>query len=117
VCSFNFTQKSNSKYFPANIGALAFGMMLGWSGVTQDDIVNNENFQFPVTSFEFSWIVALMPLGAATSVIFSGLMREKLGTRVTVFLFLFPIIIGYALITIPLNIQMVCVCSLISSFT
>ncbi|KAG5680045.1 hypothetical protein PVAND_009576 [Polypedilum vanderplanki] len=90
----------------ANVGAIAFGMMLGWSGVTVDDIVDNDEFYFPVSAYEFSWIVALMPLGAAFSVSFSGLMRDKLGTRLTIFLFVIPITIGYTLITLPLNIEM-----------
>lgn len=90
------------------MGAIAFGMMLGWSSVTQDDYVDDENFYFPVSPFEFSWIVAMMPLGAAVSVFFSGLMREKLGTRLTIFLFVIPITIGYALITLPFNVAMVC---------
>jgi MFS family permease len=84
-------------------------MMLGWSGVTQHDIVDNDDFYFPVSAYQFSWIVAMMPLGAAVSVFFSGVLREKLGTRFTIEIFVIPITIGYALIALPLNVEMVCV--------
>lgn len=91
----------------ANGGAFIFGILLGWSAPTAHQIKENKNYYFWVNDSQFAWVVSLMALGAAFSCVLSGYVRSKIGTRYTVFLFGIPVIIGFAMITIPLNPAMV----------
>jgi MFS family permease len=91
----------------ANGGAFIFGILLGWSAPTAPQLIENEDFKFWVTNNQFAWIVAMMALGAAFSCVLSGILRSKVGTRLTILLFGIPILIGWAMITIPINPAMV----------
>lgn len=91
----------------ANGGSFIFGVLLGWSAPTAEQIIKNKDYYFWVNNNQFGWIVGLMALGAAFSCVLSGYIRTKLGTRYTVFLFGLPVVIGFALITFPLNPAMV----------
>jgi hypothetical protein len=81
--------------------------MLGWSSAISDYIVENENHDFFLTVQQFGLVISMMPLGAAFSSLFVGILRRMLGTRLTVFVFVMPIIIGYSLISMPNHIGMV----------
>ncbi|CRK99743.1 CLUMA_CG012986, isoform A [Clunio marinus] len=87
----------------ANGGGFIFGILLAWSAPAGPQVIEQENFRFFVTSNQFAWIVALMALGGALSCVFSGIIRSKIGTKLTILLFGIPIVIGWILITIPLN--------------
>lgn len=60
-----------------------------------------------MTSYQFAWIVALMPLGAACSSAFCGIMRKYIGTKFTVFIYGIPMIAGYGLLLFSVNVEMV----------
>jgi hypothetical protein len=91
----------------ANGGGFIFGILLGWSAPTAPQIIENDDFKFWVSNNQFAWIVAMMALGAAFSCVFSGILRSVIGTRLTILIFGLPILIGWTLITIPLNPAMV----------
>lgn len=84
-----------------------FGITTGWSAPVSEYMIENENYLFRVSSVEFGWIVAMMPLGAACACIFSGILRKFIGTKLTFFVFGFPTVIGYILLIIPQNLTMV----------
>ena len=72
-----------------------------------DDIVENNDYGFHVTPYQFAWIVALMPLGAACSSAFCGIMRKYIGTKLTVFIYGIPMIVGYGLLLFAFSVEMV----------
>ena len=88
-------------------GAFIFGTLLGWSAPTATLIIENEDYKFWVSNNQFAWIVAMMALGGFFSCVFSGILRSVIGTRLTILIFGIPILIGWAMITIPLNPAMV----------
>lgn len=86
---------------------MLFGIMLGWSAPVSEHMIENSDHPFLVTSVQFGWIVAMMPLGAVCSCIFSGILRKYIGTNLTFFAFGFPNVIGYILLAISYNFSMV----------
>lgn len=84
-----------------------FGITLGWSAPVSEYIIENEHYPLRITSVQFGWIVAMMPLGAACSCIFSGILRKYIGSKLTFFVLGFPIVLGYLLLIIPQNLSMV----------
>lgn len=95
------------KTFTANGGAFIFGTLLGWSAPAAAIITENEDYKFWVTNNQFSWIVANLALGAFLSCVLSGIVRSKIGTKHTIFLFSIPLVVGWGLITFPANVSMV----------
>ncbi|CRL02202.1 CLUMA_CG015229, isoform A [Clunio marinus] len=89
----------------ASGGAFMFGILLGWSAPAASQIIerHEDDFYFWITNSQFTWIVAMMPLGAVFSCVLSGIIRNIIGTRFTFLLFGIPILIGLTLLTIPLN--------------
>ncbi|KAJ6641696.1 Facilitated trehalose transporter Tret1, partial [Pseudolycoriella hygida] len=90
----------------ANIGALMFGLALGWSAPTSMKMIEKEDYKLIINGVQFGWIVAMMPLGGACSCIFSGILRKYIGTKLTFFVFGFPIVLGYVLLAISSNLSM-----------
>lgn len=104
ICS-----RSDHESFTASGGAFIFGILLGWSAPTASSIVkkDEDSYYFWVTENQFALIVALMALGAAIGSSLSGMIRSKLGTKITILLYGLPILIGWTLITFPMNPVMV----------
>lgn len=94
-------------FLAANGGGFIFGILLGWSAPTAPEIIENHDFKFWVSNNQFAWIVAMMALGAMFSCVLSGILRSVVGTRITILVFGIPILVGWAMITIPLNPAMV----------
>jgi MFS family permease len=90
----------------ANSGAFVFGISFGWSSPAVSQLFSKEN-EFHVSKTQLSWIVSLMALGAATSTTVSGVLRNKLGTKLTIALFGVPTTIGWLLILFAKNSEMV----------
>ena len=91
----------------ANGGSFIFGILLGWSSPARPQILNDD-FDFYVSSVQFSWAVSMMALGGAISCIFSGILRNIIGTKYTIAVFGMPIVIGWLLIIFAFNPGMVC---------
>jgi MFS family permease len=89
------------------LGALLFGITLGWSAPAGPKIISSEN-EFMMTEDEFSWAVSMMPLGGAFSCVISGVIRNRFGTRFTIFVFALPNLVGWILLAYGWNALMVC---------
>lgn len=90
----------------ANIGSFAYGIILGWSAPAAPQILDS-NFKFPVTENEFSWVVAVMSLGAAVALLVCGFIRSRLGTKNVILIFGIANFIGWILIIFASNVAMV----------
>lgn len=91
----------------ANVGAFLFGNLLGWSAPAAGQVIGDEIYGFPVSDFQFAWVVGLMALGGVLSCLLSGIIRSKIGTRLTILLFGVPLLVGWVLIAIPISPAMV----------
>lgn len=85
----------------ASGGAFIFGTLLAWSAPAAVPIVVNEIYGFKVSELQFAWTVGLMALGGVLSCVLSGIIRSRLGTRLTLLIFEFPILMGWLLIISP----------------
>lgn len=90
----------------ANGGSLLYGISLGWSSPS-GPIILATNHEFVMTTEEFSWAVSLMPLGGALSSLFSGTIRNHLGTKMTILMFSLPNFLGWMSIAFASNSAMV----------
>lgn len=91
---------------PACGGAFLYGIVLGWSAPMGPKILSSEN-EFRVTKSELSWAVAVMPLGCAMFCLLSGIIRNRFGTKVTIFIFGLPNILGVLLMIFAQNALLV----------
>lgn len=60
-----------------------------------------------MTNKVFGYITGIMALGAAFSALISGYIRNIYGTKVTILIFILPIIIGQTMIILASNVAMV----------
>lgn len=90
----------------AYVGAFYFGIALGWPSPVAGYLRGDKN-GFPVTNNQFAWIVAFMPLGASFGTAITGLFRKKFGTKFTFVLMAVPTTVGWLLIILPQNAEMV----------
>lgn len=93
--------------FLASLGPFMFGISLGWSAPAGPIILKSDN-SFPMTANAFSWAVSMMPLGAAFSCVLSGLIRNRFGTKIAIFSFSLPNLLGWLALIFALNSSMVC---------
>lgn len=83
--------------FSANGGSFLYGISLGWSSTSEPEVLS-ANHKFVMTEKEFSWSVSMMCLGAAMSCVISGIIRNRFGTKLTIFVFAVPNLLGWFLI-------------------
>lgn len=108
-------------------GGFAFGTVLGWAapasakwyGTDYDyyDATRNSTASAPMvahssffdqepfhlTPNEFSWVVSIFAVGGALTAIPAGLMLQYLGRKITVFIFLLPLCVGWMLVMFASN--------------
>lgn len=83
----------------STIGALAGGMVLGWStSAGPGGELLAKEYNMPITESEFSWIGSLATLGAAASCMPIGILADLLGRKTAMLLLVVPFSIGWALI-------------------
>lgn len=92
--------------FLATLGAFALGTSLGWTSplVSEENNYINKvmkNYTKDEMRNAWSWIGALMPLGAALISIIIGYLIEKFGRKVTMLWLVVPFCIGWILIIVP----------------
>lgn len=87
-------------------GTFIYGILLGWSSPSASSLLSDKN-NFFVSTYHFGWIVALMAVGVATSSVPSGIIRSKIGTKLTVMIFGVFITVGWLLILFALSPAMV----------
>lgn len=59
--------------------------------------------QFYLNDNEFTWVVTVFALGAALTAIPAGLMLQYLGRKITMYIFLLPMVIGWMLVMLASN--------------
>lgn len=83
----------------ATLGALAAGMVLGWSSPAGKDGVNLiEQYGIQMSPEAFSWIGSLTTLGAGAICIPIGILADLIGRRMSMLLMVIPFCIGWLLI-------------------
>ena len=88
----------------ANSGAFIFGISIGWTAPVGPNI---KNFNFPITTTQFGCIVSSLALGAAITCVISGVVRKRIGTRLTILIFSIPMEIGWLCIIFASCAEMV----------
>ncbi|XP_015608103.1 facilitated trehalose transporter Tret1 isoform X2 [Cephus cinctus] len=83
----------------STLGALAAGMVLAWSSPAGTDGVNlSGSYDFSISPNQFSWISALVPLGAATICVPIGILADLVGRKTAMLMLVVPFMVGWALI-------------------
>lgn len=90
----------------ASFGAFLYGILLGWSAQTQP-IILDPNYPLEITKPEFSFAISMMVLGAACFCVVSGMIRSRIGTKLTIVIFAFPHFIGWMLKAFAMTPSMV----------
>jgi len=83
----------------ATLGALAAGMVLGWTSPAGEDGVNLiKDYGIPMNKAEFSWIGSLTTLGAGAICIPIGMIADLIGRKTAMLLMVVPFTAGWLLI-------------------
>ncbi|XP_008560800.1 facilitated trehalose transporter Tret1 isoform X1 [Microplitis demolitor] len=83
----------------ATLGALAAGMVLGWTSPAGKDGVNlAKEYNIPMSPTEFSWIGSIFNLGAATICVPIGILTDIIGRKRAMLILVVPFTIGWILI-------------------
>lgn len=80
----------------STLGALAAGMVLGWSSPAGSKLATE--YQIPISETEFSWISSIFNLGAATICVPIGVLSDIIGRKKAMLMLVIPFTIGWALI-------------------
>lgn len=103
ICYFRFD-------YSATGGAFAAGATLGWSSPIKKYLVNasegEAEYEFPISSEDFSWIGSSVTLGAALVCLVIGTILQMVGRKLTMLLLVIPFTIGWALVTFATNLSM-----------
>lgn len=86
-------------------GALAAGVLLGWSSPAQKEILS-KSYKFEITEEQFSWISSAVTLGAACVCIPIGFLISIIGRKLTMLLLVLPFTLGWALLIWATNFEM-----------
>lgn len=80
----------------ATLGAVAAGMMLGWtSPCGKDGIELEKTYSISISPEEFSWIGALAPLGAGIACMPIGILTDLIGRKNSMLILVVPFTIGW----------------------
>jgi sugar porter (SP) family MFS transporter len=83
----------------ATLGAVAAGMVLGWTSPAGKAGVNiTRDYEIPMTEAEFSWIGSLTTLGAGAMCIPIGIIADLIGRKTAMLLMVVPFTVGWLLI-------------------
>lgn len=91
-------------------GALAAGAALGWSSPIESALKRPDNeYGFPISAGDFSWVGSLVPLGAASVCLVIGTIIQIFGRKLTMLLLVIPFTIGWLLVIFATNLAMLLV--------
>lgn len=90
----------------ASGGALAAGTFLGWTSPAEIPLVTKQEYGFPITSEEFSWIGSMANLGAALMCFPIGIMMKLIGRKWAMLSMVLPLLLGWLLIIFADNVGM-----------
>ncbi|XP_011702777.1 PREDICTED: facilitated trehalose transporter Tret1 isoform X2 [Wasmannia auropunctata] len=83
----------------ATLGALAAGMVLGWTSPAGEDGINlKRDYDISVTKADFSWIGSLATLGAGAMCIPIGMIADLVGRKIAMLIMVVPFTVGWLLI-------------------
>lgn len=102
----------------ATLGAVAAGMMLGWSSPAGKDGVELQNiYKIDISAEEFSWIGALAPLGAAVACVPIGILTDLIGRKYSMLILVVPFTIGWLCLIFANSIALFYVGRFITGFS
>ncbi|XP_050463966.1 facilitated trehalose transporter Tret1 isoform X2 [Cataglyphis hispanica] len=91
----------------ATLGALAAGMVLGWTSPAGENGINLvQNYNIPISPDQFSWIGSLTTLGAGAMCIPIGILTDLIGRKTAMLLMVVPFTIGWLLIILSNSVLM-----------
>ncbi|KYM93208.1 Facilitated trehalose transporter Tret1 [Atta colombica] len=91
----------------ATLGALAAGMVLGWTSPAGENGVNlAKNYDIKISIIEFSWIGSLATLGAGAMCIPIGIIADLIGRKTAMLIMVVPFTIGWLLIIFSNSVLM-----------
>lgn len=90
----------------ATLGALAAGMVLGWTSPAEGGKNLVKDYGIPVSTSEFSWIGSLTTLGAGAICIPIGILADLIGRKAAMLLMVIPFTIGWLLIILSDSVLM-----------
>ncbi|EGI59828.1 PREDICTED: facilitated trehalose transporter Tret1 isoform X1 [Acromyrmex echinatior] len=91
----------------ATLGALAAGMVLGWTSPAGENGVNlAKNYDIKISITEFSWIGSLATLGAGAMCIPIGIIADLIGRKTAMLIMVVPFTIGWLLIIFSNSVLM-----------
>ncbi|XP_011347516.1 facilitated trehalose transporter Tret1 isoform X2 [Ooceraea biroi] len=91
----------------ATLGAVAAGMVLGWSSPAGENGVNLiRNYGIPISAEEFSWVGSLATLGAGAICIPIGVLADLIGRKTSMLLMVVPFTVGWLLIIFSNSVAM-----------
>lgn len=83
----------------STLGALAAGMVLGWtSSADTDGIKLIKEYHIDISPTEFSWMGSLTTLGAGIICVPIGILADFIGRKTSMLLMVVPFIVGWLLI-------------------
>lgn len=83
----------------ATLGALAAGMVLGWTSPAGENGKNLiKDYGISISTSEFSWIGSLATLGAGAICIPIGILADVVGRKIAMLLMVVPFTVGWLLI-------------------
>ncbi|KAM0728666.1 Facilitated trehalose transporter Tret1 [Formica fusca] len=91
----------------ATLGALAAGMVLGWTSPAGENGKNlAQDYNISISPSQFSWIGSLTTLGAGAICIPIGILTDLIGRKTAMLLMVVPFTIGWLLIIFSNSILM-----------
>lgn len=91
----------------ATLGALAAGMVLGWTSPAGEDGKNLiKDYDISMTKAEFSWIGSLTTLGAGAMCIPIGMIADLVGRKTAMLIMVVPFTVGWLLIIFSNSVLM-----------
>ncbi|XP_076650151.1 facilitated trehalose transporter Tret1 [Halictus rubicundus] len=101
----------------STLGALAAGMVLGWtSSAGTDGIRLATEYGFPISDTEFSWMGSLTTLGAGVICVPIGILTDLIGRKTSMLLMVVPFTVGWLVIILSNSVVMFYVGRFITGF-
>ncbi|XP_022217884.2 glucose transporter type 3 isoform X2 [Drosophila obscura] len=90
----------------SNIGTFCFGIAIGWSAPAEALVMHHNAYSFTPSKQEWTWVCALLTIGAATWSIPMGLLMKTHGCKWVMMLQLVPIGLGWSMLIFANSVYM-----------
>lgn len=88
----------------ASLGALAAGLVYGWTSAAGDDGANLV-YPFEIDPNDFSWISSIFNVGAATVCVPIGMLTDLIGRRRAMLMLTVPFTVGWSCVIWPNSVS------------